>query len=103
MLIALLLPAAVVGYAANGARWLERCPGLDSPSARRRRLRDPGGDLGAASEPQLAEDVLDVRRGGALRDRERGGDVLVAQSLPDQFGDLSFPASERRRFVVGVE
>src|SRR6185503_19480926 len=56
---------------------------------------DPGRYPGAGGEAELAQDVGDVAFRGALRDDQLAGDVLVAQSAPDQGGDLLFPPGQR--------
>jgi len=49
----------------------------------------PHGNLGARLETQPAEDVADVRFGGAARDHQRLGDAAVAPALGDQGSDFS--------------
>jgi hypothetical protein len=54
----------------------------------------PHGDLCAGAETEFAEDVLDMTFGGALRDHQVGGNLLVRMSLGDQLGDFSFAPGE---------
>lgn len=56
---------------------------------------DPGGHLGSIAETQLHHDALEMAFRSALGDDQCGGDVLVAQSLCDEVGDLSFAAGQR--------
>ena len=52
----------------------------------------PGGNHGPRMESKLLEDLADVVFGGALRDREFLGDLVVGQSSADE---------ERHRGVGG--
>jgi hypothetical protein len=49
---------------------------------------DPPGHLGARPEPEFAQDVLDVDFNGTLGDYQPLGNVVVAQSVCHQAGDL---------------
>src|SRR2546423_5172133 len=66
------------------------------PEPRLTVLRVPGGDLGAAGEAELDEDVLDVALHGSLGEHQAGGDLLVGQALGDQPGDLALAAGQSR-------
>lgn len=60
-------------------------------------VADPGSDLGAGGEAELGEDVLDVGLGGAGRDHEGLGNLLVTEALVDQFRDLALSTGQDRR------
>src|SRR5438046_9824030 len=70
---------------------------------------DPGGELGSRGEPELVEDVLDVRIDRSLGEHQVFGDLTVPQALGHQFGDLSLSLGQRggdladrgRRLVSG--
>ena len=57
-------------------------------------LNDPRGDLRARGETELCEDVLYVGLGCPVGDHEAGSNLLVAQSLGDEFGYLSLALGE---------
>ena len=59
------------------------------------RRTEPGGELDARGDAQLAEDVLEVRVDGALGDAELLRDVAVGHPLADQRRDLPFPAGQQ--------
>src|SRR2546423_11193650 len=69
------------------------------PEPRLTVLRVPGGDLGAAGEAELDEDVLHVALHGSLGEHQAGGDLLVGQALGDQPGDLALAAGQSRLVV----
>src|SRR4051812_20017535 len=73
----------------------DRCVDHASPGVEAL-CRDPGGDLGAAGEPELGQDVVDVAFGGALGDDKAVRNVLVAPTLGNEEGDLTLPAGQRR-------
>src|SRR2546430_4196031 len=62
--------------------------------------RHPGGDLGTRVEPELVQDVADMAVDGVLGDVEARADLLVAQALGDQPGDLCLPLPEGCRVRV---
>src|SRR4051812_3672365 len=62
---------------------------------------DPGGDLGAAGEAELDQDVLDVTFDGPRRNYQPDGDLLVGQTPGDQVGDLVLAAGQRGRGTAG--
>src|SRR5215475_1394485 len=55
------------------------------------------GDLGAAADAELAEDLAQVVLHGAGADEQPGGDLPVSQVLGDQAGDLLLLRGELRR------
>jgi len=70
-------------------------PNSRHPSLRLPALTDPCGDLGARSEAELGEEVLDVALGRPLRDHHFDGDLLVRQRVRHETGDLRLPTGQR--------
>src|SRR5690348_15978056 len=67
-------------------------PGMTSVSVL---AADPGGELGSRGEPELAEDVLDVRIDRSLGQDQLFGDLPVPEALGHQLGDLPLPPGQR--------
>src|ERR1700728_3448667 len=63
-------------------------------------LADPAGEPCRRGEPQLGEDVLDVRVDRALGEVEPPGDLPVAEAVGDQAGDLPLAPGERPRLAA---
>ncbi len=55
----------------------------------------PGRNLGAGTEAELVEDMLDVAFDGTLAKEERACDLPVRRSLRDQRGDLPLPVRQQ--------
>src|SRR5918995_4636661 len=58
-------------------------------------LHHPGGDLGARAEPELGQDVLDVRVCRPLGDEQFLGDLAIGQAARNQRGHLALTPGER--------
>jgi hypothetical protein len=59
-------------------------------------------DLGSGPEPQLAQDLSDVVAGGALGDRQLGGDLAVGEAPSDEDYNLALSGGKLvPRSVVG--
>src|SRR5689334_13103944 len=57
---------------------------------------EPRGYLGAGGEAELGQNVFDVAFDGALRYDQATGDLSVAHTLGDQFGDLTLAPGQPR-------
>src|SRR5712691_9864443 len=62
--------------------------------------RHPGRDLSARVEPQLVEDAADVAVDGAFRDEKTRSDLLVAQAVGDQAGDVELSFRKQSRSCI---
>src|SRR5215470_8547871 len=57
----------------------------------------PAGDMGAGVEAELVQDAANVALDGTLGYEQAGTDLLVAQAVGDQPGDLLFSLAEQPR------
>lgn len=62
---------------------------------------DPGGDLGTRGEVEFGENALHVVLRGALGDVYGRRDLPVGELFRDEGRDLTFPAGEGARRVLG--
>src|SRR6266702_5982196 len=60
---------------------------------------EPCTDLRPGGEPQLGQNVFEVRLGGALADDQGFRDFSVGQPLCGEHGDLMFTWGEQRRGI----